>query len=82
MHVYVQFLADHMLHSVTVIYFWYTTRMQVWPKHLTKAQIKVTVSFAWYVLYSLSLMIALSFLAVTSKDAESELIAYFACEST
>ncbi len=64
------------------MYFWYTTLMQVWPKHLTKAQIKVTISFAWYVLYSLSLLIALSFLAVSSKDAESELNAYFICEST
>ncbi len=56
--------------------------MQVWPKHFTKAQMKVTVSFAWYLLYGLSLLIALSFLAVSSKDVESELNAYFTCEST
>ncbi len=56
--------------------------MQVWPKHLTKAQMKVTVSFAWYVLYNLSLLFALLFLAVISKGAESELNAYFICEST
>ncbi len=66
--------------SFTFLYFWYT--MQVWPKHFTKAQMKVTVSFAWYLLYGLSLLIAFSFLAVSSKDVESELIAYFTCEST
>ncbi len=56
--------------------------LQVWPKHITKAQIKVLLSLLWYMIYGLLLFLALSTLAFVSKRVSNELTVYFYCEST
>ncbi len=56
--------------------------LQVWPKHITKAQIKVLLSLLWYMIYGLILLLALSTLAFVSKRVSDELTVYLYCEST
>lgn len=60
----------------------YLSLMQAWPKHFTKAQLKLMISFTYYLVHGLTLLMAFSILAVEFDKIEDDLTAYFACEST